>query len=92
MTYLITFSCYGARVHGDERGTVDRHHNWKATPGTNSLTVVARIHALLFNMLRLLPRRDREGVGFGSHRGGPGIQMAVRTHGEETLVQLCTER
>jgi hypothetical protein len=38
MTYLITFFCYGAHLHGDERGTVDRHHNWKATPETNSLT------------------------------------------------------
>jgi REP element-mobilizing transposase RayT len=27
MTYLITFSCYGARVHGDESVTVDRRHN-----------------------------------------------------------------
>ena len=27
VTYLLTFSCYGARLHGDERGTVDRNHN-----------------------------------------------------------------
>jgi hypothetical protein len=25
--YFITFSCYGARVHGDDAGTVDRAHN-----------------------------------------------------------------
>jgi hypothetical protein len=23
----LTFSCYGARLHGDPRGTIDRHHN-----------------------------------------------------------------
>ncbi len=23
----ITFTCYGARLHGDESGSVDRHHN-----------------------------------------------------------------
>lgn len=23
---LFTFTCYGSRLHGDERGTVDRHH------------------------------------------------------------------
>jgi REP element-mobilizing transposase RayT len=27
MTYLITFSCYGSHLHGDERGSVDRFHN-----------------------------------------------------------------
>jgi hypothetical protein len=25
--YLITFTCYGQRLHGDERGSVDRFHN-----------------------------------------------------------------
>jgi REP element-mobilizing transposase RayT len=27
VTYLITFSSYGARIHGDEAGSVDREHN-----------------------------------------------------------------
>ena len=27
MRYFITFTCYGARLHGDESGSVDRHHN-----------------------------------------------------------------
>ena len=27
MRYLITFSCYGAHLHGDEPGSVDREHN-----------------------------------------------------------------
>ena len=27
MRYFITFACYGARLHGDESGSVDRHHN-----------------------------------------------------------------
>ena len=27
MGYLITFSCYGTRIHGDEKGTVDKSHN-----------------------------------------------------------------
>lgn len=34
MRYLITFSCYGARLHGDERGSVDRSHN---RPGSRLL-------------------------------------------------------
>ena len=27
MTYFITFTCYGAHLHGDESGSVDRRHN-----------------------------------------------------------------
>jgi len=27
MRYLITFSCYGAHLHGDEAGSIDRHNN-----------------------------------------------------------------
>ena len=27
MRYLITFACYGTHLHGDESGSVDRHHN-----------------------------------------------------------------
>ena len=27
MRYFVTFACYGARLHGDESGSVDRHHN-----------------------------------------------------------------
>jgi REP element-mobilizing transposase RayT len=27
MRYLITFACYGARLHGNESGSIDRHHN-----------------------------------------------------------------
>ena len=27
MRYFITFACYGARLHGDESGSVDRSHN-----------------------------------------------------------------
>jgi REP element-mobilizing transposase RayT len=32
LAYFITFSCYGARLHGDERGSVDREHNAYGTP------------------------------------------------------------
>ena len=32
LTYLITFACYGARLHGDGSGSVDRHHNLVGSP------------------------------------------------------------
>jgi REP element-mobilizing transposase RayT len=31
--FLITFRCYGTWLHGDERGSVDRHHCVYGTPG-----------------------------------------------------------
>ena len=34
VTYLITFACYGAHMHGDETGSVDRTHN---LPGSKLL-------------------------------------------------------
>ena len=34
LAYLITFTCYGTRLRGDEHGSVDRDHN---VPGTDFL-------------------------------------------------------
>ncbi|MDA1315897.1 MAG: transposase [Acidobacteria bacterium] len=31
-TYLLTFTCYGARLHGSELGSVDRAHSVYGTP------------------------------------------------------------
>lgn len=32
LAYLITFTCYGARLRGDEDGSVDRNHSIPETP------------------------------------------------------------
>ncbi len=32
LAYLITFRCYGTWLHGDARGSTDRHHNRYHTP------------------------------------------------------------
>ena len=32
MTYLITFACYGAHMHGEEPGSVDRTHRIPGSP------------------------------------------------------------
>src|SRR2546425_2756831 len=32
LAYLVTFRCYGTWLHGDERGSVDRHRNRYGTP------------------------------------------------------------
>ena len=38
MTYLITFACYGAHLHGDESGSIDRLHN---LPGSRVISAHA---------------------------------------------------
>ena len=37
--YLITFRCYGTWLHGDARGSVDRHHRVYGAPGLASSTL-----------------------------------------------------
>jgi len=32
VTYLLTFTCYGCHLHGDESGSVDREHNAHGLP------------------------------------------------------------
>ncbi len=32
LAYFITYTCYGTRLHGDERGTVDPAHNQPESP------------------------------------------------------------
>ncbi|MCC6574230.1 MAG: transposase [Planctomycetes bacterium] len=39
VAYFLTWTCYGTRLHGDERGTVDLEHNQYNTP---ALEPVAR--------------------------------------------------
>ena len=36
LAYFITFPTYGTWLHGDERGSVDRHHNKPGTPRLGS--------------------------------------------------------
>jgi REP element-mobilizing transposase RayT len=36
LAYLISFRSYGTWLHGDERGSIDRHHNVYGTPKISS--------------------------------------------------------
>lgn len=42
IAYFITFACYGARLHGDPKGSVDRFHNVPNTPAIEPSP--ARVH------------------------------------------------
>jgi REP element-mobilizing transposase RayT len=49
LRYFITFACYGARLHGDESGSVDRSHNLVGSPllEPDSQRVVAECREML---------------------------------------------
>ncbi len=85
MAYLITFTCYGTRLHGRDSGSVDRHHNVPGLPYLPSNSVW-----LGFNKSRMTdepyeldaPRRSivLEALRTGCiHRGWALIAAHVRT-------------
>ena len=49
MIYLIPFACYGAHLHGDESGSVDRDHNLPGSPMAEPHAVrsSAALHAMV---------------------------------------------
>jgi REP element-mobilizing transposase RayT len=93
VTYLITFACYGAHLHGSESGSVDRKHN---VPGTPILEVDAARTAAERQHMDQPPynldqiRRDsvldaiREVC---AHRGWRLLAAHVRTNHVHTVVE-----
>jgi len=63
VTYLITFSCYGSHLHGEESGSVDRNHN---VSGNRTLAadaeLVARERDLMHQAPYLLNASNRRSV------------------------------
>lgn len=62
--YLITFRTYGTWLHGDDRGSVDRHHNVYGTPlcGPNAALMLAE-RTRLRHAAVLLDKTHRANVG-----------------------------
>jgi REP element-mobilizing transposase RayT len=52
MRYLVTFACYGAHLHGDESGTVDRRHN---LPGSRLLEARPKLLAAEIQQMDQVP-------------------------------------
>ena len=62
-TYLITFSCYGCRLHGDESGSVDLGHNAVESPLVEADPMrVAAEQGLMDQAPYCMERRHREVV------------------------------
>ncbi len=93
MTYLITFSCYGSHLHGDESGSVDRNHN---VPGHRTLEPdaarVSRERNLMDQAPYLLDAPSRGTVlkaiqEVCSYRPWPPLAAHVRTTHVHVIVE-----
>ena len=62
MRYFITFARYGARLHGDESGSVDRRHNLVGRPGgcRGGARITQWLKAVIVGQVNNLPPQ-REG-------------------------------
>ena len=64
--YLITFRAYGTWLHGDERGSVDRHHHIYGTPALPPGPRREQIERRLLKQPPVkLSGRQREAINFG---------------------------
>jgi len=93
MRYFITFGCYGAHLHGDESGSVDRRHNrfggrsveadaWRAAAERRSMNqppyeMGSESRAIVLRALAEVCR----------HRGWNLLAAHVRTHHVHVIVE-----
>jgi len=97
MTYLITFACYGAHLHGSESGSVDTAHNRPGTPvlGSNLPRVafeVERMDQPPYHLDHV--RRDAvlEAIQeVCTHRGWNLLAAHVRSNHVHTVVESEAE-
>jgi len=93
MRYFITFSCYGAHLHGDKSGSVDRHHN---VPGGRLVEADEERVALKRQQMDQLPYcldRGRRATVLGAlrevclHRSWGLLAAHVRTNHVHVVVE-----
>ena len=93
MRYFITFTCYGARLHGDELGSVDRGHNLvgsRPLEPNPQRAMVERQRMLQYPYL--LDREDRAVViaslrGHCAHRGWMRWAAHVKSNHVHAIVE-----
>jgi REP element-mobilizing transposase RayT len=93
LRYFITFACYGAHLHGDESGSVDRRHN---LPGSRLLDALPQRAAAERQRMAQAPyvlnERCRADVldalrEVGAHRGWILLAAHVRTTHVHVIVE-----
>ena len=73
MGYLLTFTCYGTRLHGDTRGTVDRNNNRYGMPFLSPETrrtraSVSRMKYLAYRLDPPAQKAVKKGIRHGCAR------------------------
>ena len=93
MRYFITFTCYGGRLHGDESGSVDRHHNLVGSRllESNPQRAMVERQRMLQNPY-LLNQEERAIVlaslrGHCAHRGWTLLAAHVRSNHVHVIVE-----
>ena len=93
LAYLITFSCYGAHLHGHAAGSVDRDHNLPGTPYPPSNIELEKTEAerMLQPPYRLDIVRARTVLGsikeVAAHRGWNLLAAHVRSTHVHVVIQ-----
>jgi hypothetical protein len=94
VTYLITFSCYGSHLHGDERGSVDPEHNGVGWPARDAEPALVRFEKREMRQAPyLLDHRRREIVlvairGVCAFRGWTLFAAHVRMNHAHVVADL----
>jgi REP element-mobilizing transposase RayT len=97
LAYLLTFSCYGTWLHGDERGSVDPDHNLPGTPviAPNTLRQLSDRERMTQPPFELDEVRRETTLGtireVCDHRGWPLMAVHVRTKHVHSVVQAATD-
>jgi REP element-mobilizing transposase RayT len=93
VTYLITFTCYGSHLHGDEAGSVDRRHNLVGSPAVepNPKRILAE-RGVMRQLPYAMDQRCREAVLASivdrcSKRGWNLFAVHVRTNHVHVVVE-----
>ena len=93
MRYFITFACYGAHLHGDESGSVDRRHNLFGGRWLQADPQLARVERRSRNQPPYEMDSDSRAVvpqalaEVCSHRGWNLLAAPVRTNHAHVVIE-----
>jgi REP element-mobilizing transposase RayT len=93
MRYFITFACYGTHLHGDESGSVDRHHNVFGSGLAKASPERAEVRRQQMDQEPYCLDRDRRAIVLGAlhevclHRRWVLLAAHVRTNHVHVVVE-----
>jgi REP element-mobilizing transposase RayT len=98
VTYLITFACYGAHLHGDDSGSVDRLHNQRGSRAISANSGRAALERRLMDQPTYTLDKPRRGTVLVSlierakQRGWDLLAAHVRTNHVHIIIDADATR